>query len=122
MPYYTDLFAPETYQAFGNSDRQVSGYRMSQKAMAKKIQIGDKFVCYMTKLSRWIGILELVSEYYTDDTPIFYPDDDPFVVRFRVRPPARHSRQAGSSKRLSACGSLEKQCLKDPLSLPTIPI
>ena len=93
---------------------------MSQKAMAKKIKIGDKFVCYMTKLSRWIGILELVSEYYTDDTPIFYPDDDPFVVRFR--PPARHSRQAGSSKRLSACGSLEKQCLKDRLSLPTIPI
>lgn len=86
MPYYTDLFTPETYQAFANSERTISGFRSTQQAAANKIHVGDKFVCYMTKLSRWIGILEVESECFVDETPIFYPSDDPFVVRFRVRP------------------------------------
>jgi hypothetical protein len=40
----------------------------------------------MTKLSRWVGILEVVDGPYEDDSPIFYPEDDPFVIRFRVKP------------------------------------
>jgi hypothetical protein len=40
----------------------------------------------MTKLSRWIGVLEIVSSYYEDNTPIFYPEDDPFIIRFEVKP------------------------------------
>lgn len=40
----------------------------------------------MTKLSRWIGILEVTHESYQDDTPIFYESDDPFVIRFKVKP------------------------------------
>ena len=33
-----------------------------------------------------MGILEVLSECFIDETPRFYPEDDPFVVRFRVRP------------------------------------
>jgi hypothetical protein len=40
----------------------------------------------MTKLSRWVGILHVIEGPYVDDEPIFYPESDPFVVRFRVRP------------------------------------
>jgi hypothetical protein len=40
----------------------------------------------MTKLSRWIGVLEVVSKCFNDNTPIFYETNDPFVVRFKVRP------------------------------------
>jgi len=40
----------------------------------------------MTKLSRWFGILQVDSEYFIDSTPIFYPEDDPFIVRFKVLP------------------------------------
>ncbi|MCO6459548.1 MAG: EVE domain-containing protein [Pirellulaceae bacterium] len=86
MRFYTDLFTPETYQEFGKSSREVSGFRLTQKKAAQKVRIGDRFICYMTKLSRWIGVLEVVSECYVDETPIFYPANDPFVVRFRVRP------------------------------------
>jgi hypothetical protein len=42
----------------------------------------------MTKLSRWVGILEVKSNWFRDDTPIFYPTDDPFIIRFRVTPKA----------------------------------
>ena len=40
----------------------------------------------MTKLSRWVGLFEVLEGPFQDNTPIFYPDDDPFTVRFRVRP------------------------------------
>ncbi len=86
MAYYLDLFSPETYEAFGRSDRTISGFRPRQRSVAGKIQLGDKLVCYMTRLSRWIGVLDVVEGPFSDSTPIFYPTDDPFTVRFRVRP------------------------------------
>ncbi len=86
MAYFLDLFSPETYEAFSRSDCTISGFRLRQQNAANRVKIGDKFICYMTKLSRWIGILEVLSEWFKDDTPIFYPTDDPFVIRFRVKP------------------------------------
>jgi len=85
MAYYLDLFSPETYEAFSRSDRTISGFRIRQLNMAKKIKPGDKLLCYMTKLSRWIGLLEVIEGPFVDDTPVFYSEDDPFTVRFRVR-------------------------------------
>lgn len=86
MAYYTDLFSPETYNAFTSSDRSISGFRMRQQNIATTVKPGDKLICYMTKLSRWVGVLEVVSSCFLDDTPIFQPTADPFQVRFRVRP------------------------------------
>ena len=85
MAYYIDLFSPETFEAFNRSDRSVSGVRVRQRKAAGRIHPGDKLVCYMTKLSRWVGILQIESESYEDDEPLFYPEDDPFVIRFKVR-------------------------------------
>jgi hypothetical protein len=39
----------------------------------------------MVKLGRWIGILEVTSSYFKDNSPLFYNSDDPYVVRFRVK-------------------------------------
>jgi len=86
MAYYVNLFSPETYEAFGRSERDISGFRLRQQNVARRVKPGDKFVCYMTKLSRWIGILEVIGGPFTDERPIFYPEHDPFVVRFRVQP------------------------------------
>lgn len=86
MAYYLDLFSPETYEAFTRSSQDVSGFRARQTNAASRVQVGDKLVCYMTKLSRWVGLLEVLSKPFDDDTPLFYADNDPFVVRFQVRP------------------------------------
>src|SRR5262245_25364270 len=86
MNYYTDLFSPETFEAFNRSDRTVTGFRITQHATAQRVRPGDRFVCYVTKLSRWIGILEAVTEVRVEETPLFYPTDDPFTVRFTVKP------------------------------------
>jgi predicted RNA-binding protein len=93
LAYYLNLFSPETYEAFSNSDRDISGFRTRQKNAASRIKPGDKFVCYMTKLSRWIGVFEVKSEYFIDETPIFMPQDDPFIIRFKVEPSAWLSKE-----------------------------
>ena len=84
MAYFLDLFSPETYEAFSKSNRDISGFRPRQVNMANKIKPGDQLICYMTRLSRWIGVLEVQSESFTDTKPIFYPINDPFVIRFKV--------------------------------------
>jgi hypothetical protein len=85
MAYYLNLFSPETYEAFGRSDRTVSGFRPRQRNIANRVRPGDMFVCYMTRLSRWVGLLEVSEGPFHESTPIFYAEDDPFTVRFRVR-------------------------------------
>jgi hypothetical protein len=86
MAYFIDLFSPETYEAFARSSRDTSGFRLRHKNIAEKIKPGDIFVCYLTRLSRWFGLLEVINGPFIDDRPIFVPENDPFVVRFRVRP------------------------------------
>lgn len=86
MNYWTNLFTPETYEAFYRSYRTVSGFRATQRGMADRIHVGDKFICYMVRMSRWIGVSEVLEGPFIDRTPIFVPDDDPFVVRFKIRP------------------------------------
>jgi len=85
MAYFIDLFSPETYDAFARSPRNVSGFRLRQKGTADRVKPGDFFICYLTRLSRWFGVLEVVDGPYLDSKPIFMPENDPFVVRFNVR-------------------------------------
>ena len=54
--------------------------------MASRIQPGDGLICYVTRLSRWVGYLKVVSGPFEDSSPIFVDEDDPFVVRFNVEP------------------------------------
>src|SRR5690606_15932692 len=86
MAYYLNLFSPSTYETFSRSDQQISGFRISQKKLAERVKPGDRFICYMTGLSRWVGVLEIQSKSFIDNTPYYFEEDDPFVVRFKVRP------------------------------------
>jgi predicted RNA-binding protein len=85
MAYFTDLFTVETYGAFLKSDRTISGFRESQKGMANKIKKGDKLLAYVKGVSRWVAVLEICDGPFVDRAPIFLPENDPFVVRFRVQ-------------------------------------
>jgi len=86
MAYFIDLFSPETYEGFSKSGRDISGFRLRHKGMADRIKPGDTLVCYLTRLSRWFGLLEVLEGPFIDNKPIFLPENDPFVVRFRVQP------------------------------------
>jgi hypothetical protein len=95
MAYFIDLFSPETYDGFTRSSRDISGFRLRHKGMADRIKPGDTFVCYLTRLSRWFGLLEVLDGPFIANKPIFLPDSDPFVVRFHVRPLVWLDREKG---------------------------
>jgi hypothetical protein len=86
VAYFLDLFSPQTYEAYKRSSREVSGFRQRQLNAANRVAPGDKLLCYLTDLGRWFGILQVVNGPFIDNTPIFQPEDDPFVVRFTVQP------------------------------------
>lgn len=87
MRYFINLFSPATAEAFSESDQTVSGFRISRKAYVEnqKIGPGDRFICYCTKIQRFIGVLEITSYSFIDETPIYTKENDPFVLRFTVR-------------------------------------
>lgn len=85
LNYYLDLFTPRTWSLFREHGEDISGFRLRQQTSAAKIKPGDIFLCYLVRVSRWAGALEITSEFFLDDTPIF-DDPDPYQVRFKVRP------------------------------------
>jgi hypothetical protein len=88
MNYYIDIFSPETAAAFQNSEQDTSGFRISRKSYVnnQKVGPGDKFICYVTRLQRFIGVLEITSKPFEDSKPIFEKESDPFTLRFKVKP------------------------------------
>jgi len=86
VAYFLDLFTPETWQQFRENGAGVTGFRIRhQRIASERVESGDMFICYLTRLSRWCGLLRVESSAYVDDSPI-YDDPDPFVVRFKVKP------------------------------------
>ncbi len=88
--YYLDLFSPKNFETFASvgpeSGQYVTGFRISQTNAASRIRAGDKFICYLTGLSRFCGVLQAKAPYFIDRQPLFSAVDDPFVVRFRTKP------------------------------------
>ena len=86
MAYFLDLCTPETWLAFREAGATVAGFRERHRSLAvERVSQGDIFLCYLTRLSRWCGVLQAESDAYSDDSPR-HGDLDPFTVRFRVKP------------------------------------
>jgi hypothetical protein len=81
--YWLDLFSHRTWSEFLNAGGTVTGFRASRWKTAQQIKAGDRFLCYLTGVSRWIGLLEVTGRAYRDDTPIW--SDDAFPVRLPVK-------------------------------------
>jgi hypothetical protein len=86
MRYYINLFSPETYDKFMQSTKDVSGFVKRQENAASNIQRGDILVCYMTRVSRFFSLFEVTEKYFVDTKPIFVNNDDPYIIRFKVKP------------------------------------
>ena len=83
MAYYTYLFSPDTHEAFVDTPRDNVGVRERHQNAAERLQPGDMLVCYLTRVSRWLGLLRVV-----DGQPFRDDSHDPYVVRLRVEPVA----------------------------------
>jgi predicted RNA-binding protein len=82
--YWLDLFTGATWEEFKAAGAKVSGFRESRWATVQKIKPGDYFLCYLTGVSRLIGILEVVEGAYKDKTPIWKDEDFPCRLKVKV--------------------------------------
>ncbi len=83
MNYWLDLFTGTTWDEFRKAGATISGFSQHRHTIASKINAGDIFICYLTGVMRWVGVLEVISP--TNDTSTIWKDAD-FPVRFAVRP------------------------------------
>src|SRR6266699_3557420 len=81
--YWLDLFTGTTWNEFLDAGAKVSGFRESRWTTVQKIRKGDYLLCYLTGISRFIGVLEVESGPYKDDSVIW--KDQTFPCRVRVR-------------------------------------
>lgn len=81
--YWLDLFTGTTWHEFLTAGGDVSGFRDNRWATVQRIEPGDYLLCYLTGLSRFVGVLEVVSPPYMDHSPIW--KDETFPCRVKVR-------------------------------------
>ena len=72
MNYWLNLFSGKTWEEFLENGGGVSGFPLSMKNGSKKVNTGDRMICYVTKISRFIGVLEVLSESYEDHDQIIW--------------------------------------------------
>ena len=80
--YWLDLFTGKTWEDFLKHGGTVSGFRERRRKVAEKIHPGDFLICYITGISRIIAVLNVKSECYYDEAPIY--KDAVFPYRFKV--------------------------------------
>jgi hypothetical protein len=82
--YWLDLFTGTTWKEFFDAGAKVSGFRERRWKSVQAIKPGDFFLCYLTGVSRFIGLLEITSEPFRDNSKIW--KDEAFPCRVSVKP------------------------------------
>ena len=83
--YWLDLFTPQTWSEFLEAGSSISGFRESRWNAVQKIEEGDYLLCYLTGVSRWVGILEVTSKKgFKDNTPIWKDEEFPCRVKVKI--------------------------------------
>ncbi len=81
--YWLDLFTGKTWEEFLRNGASVSGFKKGREKTANKVRPGDYLLCYITDISRFVAVLEVKSECYVDNAPIW--EDENFPIRFKVK-------------------------------------
>jgi hypothetical protein len=84
VTYWLDLFTGTTWGEFRNAGARVTGFREHNWKRSQGIKKGDVFLCYLTGVKRWVGLLQVASERYRDTKLIW--GEEVFPVRFKVEP------------------------------------
>lgn len=83
--YWVQVFTVDTWNEFLNAGAKTTGFRVNRWGFVQRLKPGDWLLCYLSKVSRWVGILEVVSEPYLDDkTRIWKGDTYPCRVDVKM--------------------------------------
>jgi hypothetical protein len=82
--YWIDLFTGTSWQEFIDAGGNISGFRESRWASVQKIEPGDYLICYLVGVSRFIGMLEVISKPYKGTTAIWKYDTFPCRLDVKI--------------------------------------
>jgi hypothetical protein len=82
--YWLDLFTHQTWTEFLAADANVSGFRENRWKTVQIMKQGDILLCYLTGVSRWIGLLEVTGEPFKSTTPIWANNSFPARVPVKL--------------------------------------
>ena len=64
VQYWLDLFTPRTWEEAQRNNFKLSGFRENRWGLVQKIEPGDILICYITRISRFSGLLKVDSKPY----------------------------------------------------------
>lgn len=82
--HWLDLFTGTTWEEFLAAGGTVSGFRKSRWSTVQRMVPGDWLLCYVTGVSRWIGILEVTGQPFLGEDPIWKTDVFPARLPVKV--------------------------------------
>ncbi len=81
--HYLGLFTIESWREFKAHGGQVMGFTEKKRLMAGRLKPGDRILCYVSKVSTFVGVMEVTGPAFWDTTKIW--SDGIFPVRLPVR-------------------------------------
>lgn len=81
--YWLDLFTGKTWLEFLNAGGKISGFSDNRWKTVQRVKPGDYLLCYLTGVSRFIGVLEVTSRPFKDTTKIW--QDNIYPSRLKVK-------------------------------------
>jgi predicted RNA-binding protein len=82
--YYLALFNYETWNEFLKIGASVYGTTLNKQSRMEKVKPGEYLICYVTKISSFVGLLEITSKSYVDESRIW--ENNIYPVRVDVQP------------------------------------
>ena len=82
--YWLNLFTHQTWQEFLAAGAKVSGFRENRWNTVQSMKPGDILLCYLTGVSRWIGLLEVTGPAFKDREPIWSANEFPARIPVKL--------------------------------------
>ena len=81
--YFVGVFTVESWREFKRHGGRVMGFNEKKAAAAARLRPGDRILCYLSKVSAFVGFMEVTGLAQIDTTPIW--SDGLYPVRLPVR-------------------------------------
>jgi hypothetical protein len=73
--YWVQVFSVETWNEFLKAGASTTGFRDNRWGHVQKLRSGDYLLCYLSRVSRWVGILVVQSAPYLDNTTRIWKEE-----------------------------------------------
>lgn len=81
--FYLGLFTVESWREFKRHGGQLMGFNHNKAKTVERLNPGDRILCYLTKVSNFVGVMQVAGRCFIDHKPVW--TDGVFPVRLPVR-------------------------------------